>query len=403
MNKLKFAHLADLHLGAFREKRLTSLNFKTFRKSVDKILEEKCYFCLFAGDIFNNAMPPLEIVEQVVRELKRLQEENIPIFLIGGSHDYSNSGKSFLSLLDATGIIIYVGKIKEYDRGKFELIETKYEKLKLNICGVSGRKNQIEKSIYQNLKKPQLNKDYFNLFMFHTTIEDMLPSHLKNIKTEIRKNTLPQGFDYYAGGHIHFHNISEYFGSKISYCGPLFPNSFSELKLVEPSFNLCEFDFESRDVNIRKIILKTYEKEYLKIEILNKNPIEAKNIIESKIEECNFKDKILLLEISGIVEGKISEIEINKIIANCYNKGVFHVIKNTYKLTSANLVKVDVDTNDNIKDIEKLVIDENLKDSVDIIYERKIIQSILNLELGKLEGEKVSQYEQRIIEAFEKL
>lgn len=403
MNKLKFAHLADLHLGSFREKRLTILNFKTFRKSIDKIIEEKCDFCVFAGDIFNNAMPPIEIVEQVVKEFIRLKEQNIPIYVIGGSHDYSNLGKSFLSLLHASQVIIDVGIIKEYDKGKFELIITKNDKLKLNLCGVAGRKNQLEKNIFLNLKKPILDKNYFNLFLFHTTIDDMKPAHLKNIKSEITKSILPFGFDYYAGGHIHSNMISEFSGTKISYPGALLPNNFSELKMFEPSFNLCEFDFINKEISIKKIIIKTYEKEYLKIDILNKNPLEAKNIIETKIEECNFKDKILLLEICGIIEGKINEIAINKIISNCYDKGAFHVLKNTYKLTSSNLLKVDVQIGENVDDIEKIVIDENLKESLDINYERKLIENILKLELGKIEGEKVSQYEQRIIDTFERL
>ena len=38
MTQYTFAHLADLHLGGYRESLLTNLNFKTFQKAIDKIL-----------------------------------------------------------------------------------------------------------------------------------------------------------------------------------------------------------------------------------------------------------------------------------------------------------------------------------------------------------------------------
>ena len=398
--KIRFAHLADLHLGAFREKKLTQLNLLTFQKAINKIIEEKVEFVLFAGDIFNNAMPPIELVEKVVIELMKLKTNNIPLFIIGGSHDYSPSGKSFLTLLESVGVFTDVCKYKFVDKNKIELNLTKHKNIILS--GVLGKRNGLDKNIYTNISSNSLTKDNFNIFMFHTTLNDFKPDFLKSVKTEVTTSYLPSGFDYYAGGHVHTHMQGKYSKGILSYPGPLFPNNFSELKRETPSFNLCEFDFETRETKIKRIFIKTYSKEFIKIEINNLNPIEAKQKIEENLEKIDYKDKILLIEISGVIEGKISDINLNQIIANCYENGVYHILKNTYKLTSSNIVLPKIDISEDILNIEEEIIQKILSDSSEKEKSISNIHSLLSLELSKNEGEKIAQYEQRVIEAIEK-
>lgn len=402
MSKLKFAHLADLHLGGWREKRLTNLNLLTFKSAINKVIENKVDFVLFAGDIFNNAMPNIELVEQVILQFNKLKKENIPSFIIGGSHDYSNSGKSFLSLLDSAGVFTDVCKYKFIDKNKIELIFTKDEKLKINICGVLGRKNGLDKNIYTNLNQTTLNKKYFNIFMFHTLIDDFKPNNLSNVKTEIKKDFLPHGFDYYAGGHIHHPMIGVYQNAPISYSGALFPNNFTEIKNEIPGFNLCEFDFETRNTKIKRIKIETYKKEYLKFDFNKLSALDAKNQIMSKLEKTEFKDKILLLEFSGIIDGKITDIQINKCINFAYEKGAFFVLKNTYKLTTADFIDINIKEVENNDKIEEEIINQILIESQTKIKDTQLIQNLLKLNLEKNEEEKNAQFETRIIEAFDK-
>ena len=307
MNKeIKFAHLADLHLGGWREKKLTKLNFITFKLSIKKIIEEKVDFVLFAGDIFNTVIPTIEIVEMVVTELMKLKKNNIPLYVIGGSHDYSNSGKSFISLLETTGLFIDVSKYETIDKEKVNLKFFK-DKSNSNISGILGKKNGLDKNIYANLTKQNLNKEYFNIFMFHCTLNDIFdkPDFISKIKPKINSNMLPTGFDYYAGGHIHAHIESKYNNKTLSYPGVLFPNNFRELITQKPSFNLCTFNFENRETKIKRIFLETYEKTYIKIETNNLNPIEVESKIKEEIDKVDIKGKIVLLEIYVIINGKI--------------------------------------------------------------------------------------------------
>lgn len=404
--KIKFAHLADLHLGAFREKRLTDLNFFTFQRAIDKILDEKVDFVLFCGDIFNSAMPPIEIVTKFTAQIKRLKQNKIKLYIIGGSHDYSNSNKSFLDLLDETGILKNVAKTQKTSNNKYKLIITKNDNLKINLAGIIGKKNGYEKTIYENLEPVTLEDNYFNIFLFHTTLDDLKPQSLKNVKSDIDLKLLPQGFNYYAGGHIHKNMQKELNKSKASYSGALFPNNFKELKEEEPTFNLCEFDFDTKQTKIEKITLDTYKKEHIPILVENLNPIEAKNKILEEIEKKDIEDKIILLEIEGTIDGKITQIELNKIIANLYEKGVFHVLKNTYKLKSNLLDNQNIITEDEPQKIENKIIEDTLKDIKDkeeYKLKKELIQKLLGLQLTKLDEEKVAQYEKRIIDEIDKV
>jgi len=425
---IKFAHLADLHLGGWREKKLTQLNFITFKLSIEKIIQEKVDFVLFAGDIFNTAIPPIELVEIVVKELMKLKENHIPLYVIGGSHDYSNSGKSFISLLEAAGLFIDVSKYETIDKNKVNLKFHK-DKSKTNISGILGKKNGLDKNIYANLNSHNLNPEYFNIFMFHCTLNDIFdkpnclsnapsksnldnsqlidfdtvkPDFMKNVNSEIKSNMLPTGFDYYAGGHIHTHIEAVYDKKPLSYPGPLFPNNFRELINEKPSFNLCEFEFSTRETKIKRIFLKTYEKEYIKIEIDNLNPIQAQSKIQEEIENINVEGKIILLEISGVVDGKISDININKIISNLYNNESYCVLKNTYKLTTNQIEKIEISNINNISEIENEIIEKNLEKNENYLDEIKLTKKLLSLDLSKIDEEKNQEYENRIKEVISK-
>ena len=403
--EIKFAHLADLHLGSFREKKLTQLNFITFKKAINKIIEQNLDFAIFSGDIFNNAIPPIELVTQIVEELMRLKKYQIPLYIIGGSHDYSTSGKSFIELLDSAKVFTNVAKYKYIDKNKIELIKTIDDKTQTNICGITGKKNELEKTIYNNLintetnnKQSTIKENNLNIFLFHTTLNDFKPKFMKNHNAKITTNLLPKGFNYYAGGHIHTPMIGEYNNQPISYPGALFPNNFAELIRENPGFNICKYNKQTNKTKIEYIELNTYKKEHIEIDINNLNPIEAKNKIIETIEKTNIKEKLLLLEIKGTVDGKITDIQITQIIKQLYNKGVFHVLKNTYKLKSSLIEKITISDHENINKLEEQIINKHLSESNNKEQEYKQIKNLLNLQLNKQEGEKIEQHKQRTIE-----
>ena len=61
---VRFAHMADVHLGAFREPRLREANLGAFVSALDMCREEKVYFILICGDLFHTSLPDMGIVER---------------------------------------------------------------------------------------------------------------------------------------------------------------------------------------------------------------------------------------------------------------------------------------------------------------------------------------------------
>ena len=93
---MKFAHLGDCHLGGWRQPELKELNLKSFQYALAECINERVNFILIAGDLFDSAYPPIEILKETFAQFKRLKDAGIPCFTIAGSHDYSVSGKTFL-------------------------------------------------------------------------------------------------------------------------------------------------------------------------------------------------------------------------------------------------------------------------------------------------------------------
>ena len=57
---MKFAHIADCHLGSWREPKMRDVNNRAFQIAIDKCLSEKVSFVLVSGDLFDTAFPSFD-------------------------------------------------------------------------------------------------------------------------------------------------------------------------------------------------------------------------------------------------------------------------------------------------------------------------------------------------------
>ena len=173
---MKFAHLADCHVGGWREEKLNKLSIEHFRKAVDICLNENVGFVLISGDLFDVAMPGYDVINEVARQLARLKEENVNVYLISGSHDYSVTGKTALNILESADLCINVCRFED---DKLRIIE---DKTGAKITGMPGRRGGLEKEDYKRLERKHLEEeDGFKIFMFHTALEEFKPDDLRDI------------------------------------------------------------------------------------------------------------------------------------------------------------------------------------------------------------------------------
>ena len=387
---MKFVHLADCHIDGYRDSRLSRLNFDNFVYVVDYAIKEQVNFILLAGDLFNTALPRIDALKEVTFQLKRLQQKNIPVYLIPGSHDFSPHGRTILDVLELAGLVTNVMKGQTIE-GTFHLDYTTDPSTNAKITGIYGRAGMLDKELYQDLNTSRSSAHSFRIFMFHTALEELKTPALERMEA-IPISLLPKGFDYYAGGHVHIvKRYADTVYSNIIYPGPTFPNSFSELEeLKTGSFVL--FDNNS----ISHIPIPSKKVISIKIDANNNPPEKIFDLTLEKIKSSPLDNALVLLRFSGIVDGKVSDIDMKELFQQCYKAQAYIVLKNTNALQSRLFEEISTELNDNL---EEDLIEKSLGKFAFEGDESKAINSLLEqLNVEQMDGERKTSFTERLID-----
>ena len=400
---MRFAHLADCHIGAWKDPKLRTVNTKAFERAIDMCIEKQVDFIVIAGDLFNTSMPAIDELKVVVKKLKTLKDNQIPVYLIAGSHDFSPSGKTMLDVLESAGLFINVAK-GETVGSKLKLHFTIDRKTKAKITGMIGKRGSLEKKYYEDLMWENLEKESgYKIFVFHSLLSELKPKELEAAESQ-PLSLLPKHFNYYAGGHPHFvfHTQEKGYGT-IAYPGPLFPNNFKELEQLERGgFYIVEDDtlhFEP---------IQIYNTFHIHIDCDHKTPEEVKDKILKDISNKEFINTIVTIRLFGILEsGKQSDIGIKEIFDQLYDKGAYFVMKNMNALTTKEFEEIKVSSG-SVEEIEKAVIKEHLGQAdlkgMNAEKQEALIQTLIQiLSAEKDEGEKVADFENRITSETDKV
>ncbi len=384
--------MADCHIGGWREDKLNELTIQVFRDAIDICIKEHVAFILIAGDLFDTALPNIDLIKEVASILEKVKRRDIEVYIIPGSHDFSPSGKTFLDVLENSGLVINVNK---YD-GDNKLLFFE-DKTGVKITGLLGKRSGLEREDYKNLEKEHLeNEKGFKIFMFHTTLEEFKPKYLENVKGQNYAD-LPKNFNYYAGGHVHYLFDTEKDGyGKIVYPGPLFPNNFKEIEELKHG----GFCIVNDNLELTRIPIKA--KDVLNFIIEGDNPEEI-NLKLDDITNLNVDDKLILLRIKGELEnGKVSDVKVKEIIKKLISKGAYAVLKNTEKLKVKELEEIRIEGN--VEDVEREIIKNNLGRVNIEGNEEELINGLFNvLNMSKEEGERVNDFEERLWDNVKKV
>jgi DNA repair exonuclease SbcCD nuclease subunit len=389
---LKFAHIADCHLGGWRDPKLRQANADSFSLAIDKSIEENVDFVIIAGDLFNSALPSIDCIRLAVLKLKELHDAKIPVYGIPGSHDYSPSGKTMIDVLESAGLFVNVAKGDVID-DKLKLRYTVDPGTGAHITGIFGRKGGLDKYYYEDLARNSERIDAYRIFCFHCALTELKPSELYAMDA-MSVSLLPKGFNYYAGGHVHIIERVHLEGyASIVYPGPTFPNSFSELeKLGRGNFCIVE------DGVLRHVELHVHPIQSINLDCHNKTTQEVEQMIRDQ-GKCITDDRaIVTLRLTGTLrEGKPSDIPFNTLLQE-FNVHV--VIRNTAKLTSREFEEVQVSQN-SIEEIERTLILEHAGQSKLYSNEEEVSmipQIMRTLAQEKHEGMKRTDFEKKIID-----
>ncbi len=399
---MKYAHLADLHLGSWRDQKMKDLSIKAFLIAIDQCIKTEVDFILFAGDLFNTSLPSLDTLKIITKKLKELKDENIPLYIIAGSHDFSPSGKTMIDVLENAGLLINVckGEVNQETK-QLHLRFTIDQKTNTKITGILGRKGQLDKTYYQNLYLKNLEQEPgYKIFMFHTTLDELKPKHLAMIESQ-PASFLPKGFNYYAGGHIHHKTeitLPEY--GILTYPGALFPNNFAEVEKYSYGGYFL-ISIEDNQQNLEWIPLEVIKHLPLTLDCQHKSPESVTSEIIEHFNSQNLNNNIITIRLTGKLEkGKTSDINFKQIFEQLYSQGAYFIMKNTAKLNSEEFEEIKI-SQTNPELIEEEIIKEHLQQITLFNQETELQLTkslLLSLNTTKKEGETLTNFQKRIEE-----
>ncbi len=403
---MKFAHMADVHIGSWRDPKLKDMSTDAFIKSIDICISERVDFVLIAGDLFNNALPGIDGLKSVVREFQKLRQSNISLYVIPGSHDYSPSGKTMIDVLEEAELLVNVFKGSVVD-GKLRLRFTADKKTGVKITGILGRRGTLDRLYYEALDIESLEKESGKkIFMFHTSITEMKPGS-KSIMDSTDVSYMPKNFEYYAGGHVHVINQYSFKDHKnVVYPGPLFPANFEELEELGNGGFFIYDDSKKDKISRYEINLKPVLKIHIDCE--HKSPEEIDQAISDKVKGKELLNTIVIIRVEGKLKtGKVSDIHFRELFDKIYSQGAFFVMRNTVKVVSAEFEEIKTDQK-NPEEVEDSIIKEHLGQikisGMDPDKELRMTRELMHfLSSEKHEGEKVHEYEERMKKEIDKL
>ena len=261
---MKFAHLADLHLG----KKLNGISLLEDQKYIlNEVLtilrRQNIDALLIAGDIYQTAQPSSEALSLFDDFLGKLVDLNIPVYMISGNHDSEERIAYFSKLIKKANVFT-----NELFDGKTQAIQLKDEygeifvHLLPFIKPIDIKKYYPDEKIdsYQKmmefvLKASNIDMDKRNILLCHQFITGGITSDSEVYAIGTLDNINHQvfdAFDYVALGHLHH---PQHVGRKeVRYSGSLLKYSLSELT-SNKSVTIVEIK-EKGNIQIETIDLK---------------------------------------------------------------------------------------------------------------------------------------------------
>jgi DNA repair exonuclease SbcCD nuclease subunit len=286
---LKVLHTADIHLGA----RFSNLGEKgasqreqlraTFRNVIAAAIDESVNIVLIAGDLFDANQQSQKNVDLVIEQFNLLNEKDIPICLVPGTHDSLDSVSIYRKVdfeAECSNLKIFADENISYKE---------YPNLDLTIYGKPNLSNRSYTSPLKGLKRSTSSK--FHIAMAHgsfhipeKTAEDDHVFKLEEVQAS--------GMDYLALGHWHrTYSCSE--NPPAWYCGP--PEWIPDQR--ERGSVLMVKLLDSGEVEVEPRILGLREYEEVEIDM---SEIQDLGELKTRISESGSQNVVSRIALKGL-------------------------------------------------------------------------------------------------------
>ena len=235
---MKFAHIADLHIG----KRVHDFSMlEDQRYILEEMLrifdEKKVDGVLIAGDVYDKTVPSAEAVQVFDDFITKLAKMEMPIYMISGNHDSAERLAFGAQLFENDGVYIspvYEGEVKKVE------VEDVYGTVNIwllpflkpaTVRHALQREdiNTYEEGVVAALQGCEIDTEQRNILVAHQFVtgadrsdsEETSVGGLDNVSAEVFED-----FDYVALGHIH--RAQKMGRETLRYSGTPLKYSFSE-------------------------------------------------------------------------------------------------------------------------------------------------------------------------------
>ncbi|WP_088809337.1 MULTISPECIES: DNA repair exonuclease [unclassified Listeria] len=204
MKEVKFLHIADLHLDSpfvgLKSlpkpiyEQIKEASYRSFQETIRRAVAEQVDFVLIAGDIYDKEDRSIKAQVQFYKEMKRLEEAKIDVFLIHGNHDFLEKGKDLIALPE---------NVHTFFEEVSDMVWQDGDK-KVKIYGFSYPARHVlenKTALYQTSGDAD-----FHIAMLHGS--ELTKSSEHDVYAPFRLEEITRkGFDYWALGHIHKREI----------------------------------------------------------------------------------------------------------------------------------------------------------------------------------------------------
>ncbi len=331
---MKFAHIADVHLGREQFNQPFRYNdyVKAFREAVEKAVSERVDFILIAGDLFHVSRPSPKALRDAVEILEIPRKKEIPVFAIEGNHDKTIRETSVFDLLEHLGLIRTLGLRREEKRDEFlrsKRVADRYlvwaEVGDTRIYGLRHHTRwQLIRGNTNVLKALFRGGD---ILMLHQAVDYLAKDTPYQDAFDLRLSELPDGFSYYAFGHIHVRRLAE--PEQTGLRGPIaYPGSLERTDVREASHLIIygERDKgpkvkENRDGPKGFYIVEDFQPEFVEVKarpfyrvtVSGNSRAELKRKVE-EVAALIPKEAVAIIYLEGTVRGGISLAEFNDLL-----------------------------------------------------------------------------------------
>ena len=198
MCSFRFIHAADIHLDSPLKglvglegcavDQIRSATREAFEALVEHTIDQRAGFLIIAGDIYDGDWRDYQTGLYFVRQMGRLRQAGIPVFLIHGNHDAHSQITRRLTLPD--NVTVFSASTPETHE---------IPKLGVALHGQSFARRDVTENLAVNYPPPAPGR--LNIGLLHTALagteghDSYAPCSLKHL--------VQKGYDYWALGHVH--------------------------------------------------------------------------------------------------------------------------------------------------------------------------------------------------------